>query len=67
MSIRYKSYRHPNASVVYNTILIKCPSCGHFIDLNTQSSICPECGTPGEEMEYYNEADLVPEKELCFE
>lgn len=49
-----------------HTIIIKCP-CGHMLDLNNSSSECPECGLPVGDMGYYNEDNLTPEKELCFE
>lgn len=60
-------FRHSNAFVRRHTVNIKCLSCGYLIDPDESFFKCPGCGTPEEEMEYYDEAYLIPEKELCFE
>ena len=49
-----------------HTIIIKCP-CGCILDPSSSSTECPECGLSAEDVGYYNENDLVPEKALCFE
>ena len=41
-----------------------CP-CGHMS--NETISECPECGMSENNLAYYDENGLIPEKPLCFE
>jgi hypothetical protein len=56
----------PHLSLDAHSLITKCP-CGCILDPGSSSTECPECGLSGGDMGYYNENDLVPEKELCFE
>jgi Zn finger protein HypA/HybF involved in hydrogenase expression len=47
-------------------VAMECP-CGHVLNLNETPSECPECGMSTGDMEYFDEDNLTPEKELCFE
>lgn len=47
-------------------VITECP-CGHLLNLNETPSECPECGISTDDIGYYDEVSLVPEKELCFE
>ena len=58
--VNYPSY------ILEHEAITECP-CGHLINLNETPSECPECGMSTDDMEYYDEDNLTPEKELCFE
>jgi hypothetical protein len=52
--------------ILEHEAITECP-CGRLVNLNDTPSECPECGMSTGDMEYFDEANIVPEKELCFE
>ena len=62
-------YTNPVSPLSYipeHEAITECP-CGHLLNLNETPSECPECGMLTDDIGYYDETSLAPEKELCFE
>ncbi|MCK4526505.1 hypothetical protein KAW18_03970 [candidate division WOR-3 bacterium] len=60
-------FKHSNAFVQKNVTTINCSSCGYPINPDKSFFRCLKCGITEEDRNYYDEAYMVPEKELCFE